>query len=79
MYRTNGTFCFISLDAFQDLRGRGAFVYDNQEWRLLENDGSLYHVRSTIDRSEMWIKDTQPLPLVVKMLNNKLDIDWTIR
>ncbi len=79
VYRPNGTFCFISLDALHDLRENGVFVYDNQEWRLMDADGTLYHIRSTIDRAEMWIKDTHPLPLVMKMHNNKLDIDWTLK
>ena len=73
-----GTFAFISLDAWNDLLSKRQFVYDEITWKYLDETDNSYHVRADIDRTEMWIRMTNGLPIVVKMKNNPLGIDWRI-
>ena len=78
-YYPKGTFCFISTDALHQLKTNGFFVYDQLTWRLIGEEGGWLHVRADIDNAEMWINDKATLPLVMKMANNKLSIDWILQ
>ena len=42
-----------------------------------ESDDAI-HVQADIDRTEMWIKQNDDLPLVLELKNNPLGIDWKI-
>ena len=73
-----GTFGFVSRDALQQLQTNKEFRYDGITWRLLDRQNGLLHVRADIDFTEMWIDAQQKLPLVVRMKNNPLGIDWEL-
>jgi putative alpha-1,2-mannosidase len=77
VYQPKGTFAFISRKAFRDLKETGTFIYDGLTWRTV-NQGDMIHVRADIDRTEMWIKDDEEMPLVLEIRNNPLGIDWRI-
>ena len=77
VYRPQGTFAFISKQAFADLQRQGFFVYDGITWRVKDH-GDLIHVQADIDQTEMWLSKTDDLPLVMEMRNNPLGIDWRI-
>ena len=79
VYNTKGTLAFISQKAFHQLQHDGYFVYDGITWRLVERTDEISHVRADIDRTEMWIKCDDDLPLVLEMRHNPLGIDWKIR
>ena len=91
VYNAKGTFAFISRQAFRDLKEKGYFVYDGITWRQIKGTvlrdtisaGNwiirtvpLIHVQADIDRTEMWIKFDEEMPLVLEMRNNPLGIDW---
>lgn len=79
VYRdVQGTFAFISFAARRQLLATGSFVYDGITWRLIDQTPDALHVRADIDLTEMWISTDPQLPLVLRMLNNPLGIDWTI-
>ena len=77
VYRPQGTFGFISLDALRELQEKGETRYDGITWRVVES-GDTLHLRADIDRTEMWVTVKDELPLVVEMRNNPLGIDWQI-
>ena len=77
VYRPQGTFGFISLDALRELQEKGVTQYDGITWRVVEA-GDTLHLRADIDRTEMWVTVKDELPLVVEMRNNPLGIDWQI-
>ena len=92
VHQAKGTFAFISRKAFRDLKEKGSFVYDDITWRkekgyfvydditwrkVDESDVTI-HVQADIDRTEMWIKYDDQMPLVLEMRNNPLGIDWLI-
>lgn len=79
LYHPDGTFCFISADALQQLKTKGTFIYDQLTWRLVGEEDGLLHVRADIDNAEMWISTNTSLPLVMKMTKNKLNIDWILK
>ena len=78
VYEAKGTFAFISRQAFSNLKEKGHFVYDGITWRKVDESDDAIHVQADIDRTEMWIKQNDDLPLVLEMKNNLLGIDWKI-
>ena len=78
VYEAKGTFAFISRQAFSNLKEKGHFVYDGITWRKVDESDDAIHVQADIDRTEMWIKQNDDLPLVLEMKNNPLGIDWKI-
>ncbi len=72
----DATFGFISRKSLHELKESGNFVVDNITWRLLDEDDEAFHVRADIDRTEMWISKTEPLPMILEMRHNPLGIDW---
>jgi predicted alpha-1,2-mannosidase len=78
VYQPKGTFAFISRQAFRDLKEKGYFVYDGITWRKVGESDITVHVCADIDRTEMWIKDDEEMPLVLEIRNNPLGIDWRI-
>ena len=78
VYQAKGTFAFISRKAFKDLKEKGYFVYDDITWRKVDESDVTIHVQADIDRTEMWIKYDDQMPLVLEMRNNPLGIDWLI-
>ncbi len=77
-YTCHGTFLFISRQALRQLKRHHRFTYDGQTWRETDRQGTTIHVRADKDGTEMWIASEGELPLVVRMKNNKLGIDWTL-
>ena len=78
IYDAKGTFAFISCKAFRELEQTGVTIYDGITWRLIDRSDVTLHVMADIDRTEMWIKCDDNLPLVLEMRHNPLGIDWTI-
>ncbi len=78
VYDAKGTFAFISRQAFRDLKQKGTFVYDGITWRKVDESDVTIHVQADIDRTEMWIRYDEEMPLVLEMRNNPLGIDWLI-
>ena len=78
IYDAKGTFAFISYKAFRELEQKGVTIYDGITWRLVDRSDVTLHVMADIDRTEMWIKCNNHLPLVLEMRHNPLGIDWTI-
>ena len=78
VYNAKGTFAFISRRALRELKEKGYTIYDGIIWRKVEESSATIHVQADVDRSEMWIKQDENLPLVLEMKNNPLGIDWKI-
>ena len=74
-----GTFCFISRRAFSQLRHEGMFRYDTITWRKVAETDDYIEVKADVDRTTMRISKTDDLPLVLKMKDNPLGIDWQLK
>ena len=73
-----GTFCFVSRRALQQIEADGQFVYEGYTWRRLDEQADVIHVRAEGSRAEMWISRWAAIPLVLRMKNNPLGIDWQL-
>ncbi len=78
VYEAKGTFAFISRQAMRELREKGYTVYDGIIWRKIDESDVAIHAQADIDRTEMWIRQDDDLPLVLEMRNNPLGINWQI-
>lgn len=78
-YVADGTFCFLSRKALRQIQSIGSCVYDGITWRKKGERGNLIHLQADIDKTEMWVQTDTPLPMIVEMRNNPLNIDWVIR
>lgn len=73
----------ISREALKSLRLTGRMTYGNTLYELADSIpcglgiGSL-HVKDRVEGCEMWIIDNDRLPLIWKMSNNPLGIDWCV-
>lgn len=85
----NETFFMISQSAYQDLLKNNQFVYNNTTYNLdkkvkaseIRIDGKLVdalHVIAQIDHTEMWVVKNPDFPLICKMTNNPLGINYTL-
>ena len=78
-HNVRGTFVFVSADAIRKIQSQEMMVYDSIIWRRRDDSTStLLHLRADIDRTEMWLQQTEGMWLVTKMQGNPLGIDWTI-
>ena len=73
IYDAKGTFAFISYKAFRELEQNGVTIYDGITWRLVDRSDVTLHVMADIDRTEMWIKCDDYLPLVLERSNRDVD------
>ena len=77
-YVCDGTFLFISRNSLHELQESGTMIYDTITWRATDTSDGIIHVKADTDGTEMWIDSNSSLPMVLKMMNNPLGIDWTI-
>ena len=77
-YACSGTFLFISRDALQQLKTKGAFVYDEITWRKIAQSAETITVKADVDGTEMVISTVYRLPWVLEMRHNPLGIDWKL-
>ena len=76
------TVYLIGRKAYRTLKATGRMAYNLTTYRLLDTDSEalgrpLLHVRDEAEGEEMWILDNPALPLVWRMKDNPLEINWT--
>ncbi len=84
--KDNETFGLISVNALKYLKENNSFVYNNTTYRLQKQDQiviekstfDVYFVIADIDNTKMWIWDNEKLPLILKIENNPLEINYYI-
>lgn len=84
--KKNETFGFVSRQALKDLHAQGWFLYNQTVYRLNRQNSekqtfrgmSVVAVVADIDSTQMWIVDNESLPLIVRLFNNPLGIDWVV-
>ncbi len=75
------TFGIISTCALESLHRDGEMRYSGMTYRLTGREshpmGDTLHVIDHAEGGEMWILDNPRLPIIVRIANNPLEIDWT--
>jgi glycerophosphoryl diester phosphodiesterase len=83
----NETFGIISRKAFKSLKDKAWFVYNETTYRKVVGESfdkhnfrgeKLIHVLADVDQTNMWIVDNETLPLIYKVTDNPLGIDWSV-
>lgn len=69
-------FAFLSRDALKDLNANGKCRYNNTTLTLIDTRDNLLHVKDYDEGYEMWIENNPQFPLITKMVNNPVEIDW---
>lgn len=74
---------FLSRAAYRQLKEQHTFVYNQTTYSSAEEDGQalgrpLIRVKDEAEGAEMWILDCPQLPLVWRMKNNPLEINWEV-
>lgn len=77
------TMYMIGRKAYRTLKATREMRYNQTTYRLLDTDSQalgmpLLHVKDTAEGEEMWILDYAALPLVWRMKDNPLEINWTV-
>lgn len=74
----NELFAFVSFDAYNALKAEGKCRFNNTMLTLIETTDGMLHVRDYDEGYEMWIEDNPNFPLIHKMINNPVEIDWEV-
>lgn len=69
------TFLCLSTQAIKELQKKGTCTYDNCQWQVIDKTDTTFHLRSS-EGAEMWVQKTTTAPLITKMINNPIEIDW---
>lgn len=79
----NETAYILSRQAYKELKADGAFHYNQTVYKKGNKKGEalgrpLIHCVDQTEGAEMWILDNESLPLVWKMRNNPLNVNWQV-
>ena len=69
-------FCLLSRQALQDAQSTGLCHFNNTDWRLTDTSHGQLHLVDLHEGAEMWVNDDQQLPIIMRMRNNPVEIDW---
>lgn len=77
------TVAVLSLAAYQQLKEQNSFVYNQTTYSVLDSvekalSYPLIHVKDAAEGCEMWILDNPHFPLVWRVRNNPLGINWKV-
>ncbi len=76
--------CYIlPADVYRALKEKGEFVFNRTRYALSDSKETafgvpLLHVKDQIETGEMWILDNPHFPLICRMANNPLEINWQV-
>lgn len=73
----------LSRVVYQQMKEQKAFVYNQTNYSVLDTNEKalgypLIHVRDAVEGCEMWILDNPQFPLVWRVRNNPLEINWEV-
>lgn len=80
----NETFLILSEDALFAIIADGKCQFNNTTFHYIEtiNDEQfrtpILHIKDYDEGYDMWVLDNPTLPLVVKVKNNPVEVDWSI-
>ena len=72
-------FAIVSLDVLKQIKEKGACTLCNTPFKLIDSHNGRLHLIDSIEGAEIWVLDNPRLPLIMKMQNNPVEIDWEIK
>ena len=71
-------FAILSSDVYSEIKEKGACTWCNTPFKLMDiSDGQL-HLKDSVEGAEIWVLDNPKLSLIMKMINNPVEIDWEV-
>ena len=75
------TFAILSRDRFRTLKTTGRMAFGGTEYRLLDSlevacSRTLLHARDIFEGAEIWVLNDPQRPIVWRMQDNPLEVDW---
>lgn len=74
----NELFALLSSDALNDAKQKGECRYNNTTLKFIDETDGLVHLKDFDEGYEMWVQDDPEFPLIWKMKNNPVEIDWDV-
>ncbi|MCR5313555.1 MAG: GH92 family glycosyl hydrolase, partial [Bacteroidaceae bacterium] len=71
-------FALVSREVLRSIRKEGSCVISNTSYRLIEKKNNAFHLMDDLEGAYIWILDDENLPLIVRMKNNPVEINWYI-
>ena len=75
------TFGILPRERLRELKSRGSTDFAHTRWHLVDSletalTRTLIHARDLQEGAEIWVLDYAPLPLIWRMRNNPMEVDW---
>lgn len=71
-------FALLSHDIYKQIKKKGTCTWCNTTFRLVDSDNNLLHLIDEAEGAEIWVLDNPKLPLIMKMQNNPVEINWEV-
>ena len=78
----DATFALLPRSSWQALRNQGRVAFNGTEYRLVDSlevvcCRTLLHAKDIYEGAEIWVLNDPRKPLIWRMKNNPLEVDWT--
>ncbi len=74
----NELFALLSQDIYKQIKKKGKCTWCNTTFRLVASTDNLLHLIDEAEGAEIWVLDNPKLPLIMKMQNNPVEINWEV-
>jgi len=71
-------FAMLSTDMYKQIKKKKTCVWCNETFHLVDTVNGLLHLQAEHTNYEFWVLDDPNLPLIMKMVNNPVEIDWEV-
>lgn len=78
-------FALLSADALRDVKSSGKCQFNNttlvlidKQTSSLDSQKTTLHLKDFDEGYEVWVRDDERFPLIEKMINNPVEIDWEV-
>lgn len=73
------TYLLLSRDAYHSLLSSGTCNFSGTTLHLIERQEGMLHLVDEHEGAQLWVQDDERLPLILRMQDNPIEINWTIR
>ncbi len=71
-------FAMLSTDLFKTLKKKKTCVWCNETFKLVDISDGMLHVQADYTNYEFWVLDNAQFPLIMKMVNNPVGVNWEV-
>lgn len=75
----NMTSYLFSSESLKSVKNTNMVVWNNLRYQLLNSSNNVLHLYASETDTHMWVLDNDELPIIVKMFNNPMEINWEVK